>query len=117
MRSGTLTHGFFASYRRLYGEYHREDPKKSPTFRRHQLPDPTEYYAEHAGLVLNQRRGWVTLLCPLHDDTHPSLSVNLSTGGFICHACGAKGGDVLDFHRQRYSLSFTAAAQELGALS
>jgi hypothetical protein len=30
-------------------------------------------------------------------------------------ACSAHGGDVLAFHRQRYRLSFKAAAQALGA--
>lgn len=35
-------------------------------------------------------------LCPFHDDTTPSLRI-FETGGFLCFACGAKGGDVIDF--------------------
>lgn len=30
-------------------------------------------------------------LCPYHDDTSPSFSVNVRRGLFICYACGAKG--------------------------
>ena len=30
-------------------------------------------------------------LCPYHDDTHPSFSVNVESGVFICFACGVKG--------------------------
>lgn len=30
-------------------------------------------------------------LCPYHDDTSPSFSVNVRKGLFVCYACGAKG--------------------------
>lgn len=30
-------------------------------------------------------------VCPFHDDTAPSLSVNIRKGLYICYACGAKG--------------------------
>lgn len=30
-------------------------------------------------------------LCPFHEDTTPSLSVNIRKGLYICYACGAKG--------------------------
>lgn len=39
----------------------------------------------------------------------------VTTGGFQCHGCGEKGGDVIDFHRRRYGLNFMAAAKDLGA--
>nr|MBA3731709.1 hypothetical protein [Gammaproteobacteria bacterium] len=58
---------------------------------------------------------WAAANCPFHEDTNPSLSVNLVRGGFICHACGAKGGDVLDFHRRLHGMDFVAAAKDLGA--
>lgn len=32
-----------------------------------------------------------TCLCPYHDDTSPSFSVNVKRNLFICFACGAKG--------------------------
>jgi putative DNA primase/helicase len=82
-------------------------------FRRDLLPD-AETYFKQAGLVLvghgNQRQG----PCPIHGGSD-SLSVNLETGCFFCFACGAKGGDMLDFHRQVHDLGFVEAARELGA--
>ncbi|MBI4337354.1 MAG: hypothetical protein HY683_05950 [Chloroflexi bacterium] len=35
------------------------------------------------------RKGWLTALCPYHDDQHPSLKMNQR--GFRCMACGEKG--------------------------
>jgi hypothetical protein len=29
--------------------------------------------------------------CPVHDDSHPSASVNIVSGLWICYSCGAKG--------------------------
>ena len=36
-------------------------------------------------------------LCPFHPDRHPSLAVNLQTGGFYCFSCGERGGGLIDF--------------------
>jgi DNA primase len=88
---------------------------RSGHFERGWLPDPLAYFAD-AGLPLVGRGAWRSALCCFHDDTRPSLSVNIESGGYVCHGCGAKGGDVLDFHRARYGLSFTQAARELGAM-
>ena len=35
-----------------------------------------------------------TALCPFHDDTKPSLSIDLNKGVFFCHACEATGQTV-----------------------
>lgn len=35
-------------------------------------------------------------LCPFHDDSHPSLSVNLEKGVWICFA-GCGGGNIFQF--------------------
>jgi len=83
-------------------------------FRRESLPCPSTYFKEQ-GIKLNGRGTWKTAICPFHDDTQPSLRVNVDKGAFKCMACGAKGGDVLDFHRRLHSLSFKAAAQDLNA--
>jgi len=58
---------------------------------------------------------WKSAICPFHKDTKPSLRVRLDTGGFRCMVCGAHGGDVLAFHRQRYGLRFIEAAKSLRA--
>ena len=54
-------------------------------------------------------------LCPFHDDRHPSLIVYLDDGHFHCFACGAHG-DVVDFVRRRFRLSFLDACRWLADL-
>lgn len=87
----------------------------SPRFARERLPDAARYFAQ-SGLRLLGRGQWRSALCPFHGDSHPSLRVNVETGGYRCMACGARGGDVLDFHRARHGLSFAQAARDLGAI-
>ena len=43
-------------------------------------------------LDVKQKSGdeW-SALCPFHNDTKPSLRVNVRKGQFICHACGERG--------------------------
>ena len=50
--------------------------------------------ARHSGA------GWVPGgPCPFHDERPPggSFRVSLDTGAFFCHACGAKGGDLITY--------------------
>ncbi len=84
-------------------------------FARGHLPDPVAYYVEREGARLLGRGHWRSALCPFHDDTRPSLRVNVESGAYRCMACGAKGPDVLSFHRQRHGLSFVQAARDLHA--
>ncbi len=85
-------------------------------FLKDSLPQPKYYYAEQ--LSRFKANGYrATALCPFHNDRNPSFAVNLETGSFKCFSCGAKGGDVLAFHRARYYLGFKQAAEELGAWS
>jgi DNA primase len=79
-------------------------------FKRDRLPNPEEYYREQG---LNGGE-WKSAVCSFHDDTRPSLRVRVDTGAFRCMTCGAKGGDVLAFHMQRYGLAFIEAAKALG---
>lgn len=79
------------------------------------LPSPANYYRQQFP-GLNRGSEWVKVKCCFHEDRVPSLSLNMLQGHFKCHACGAKGGSILSFHRQRYLLSFVVAARELGAL-
>ena len=89
-------------------------PDPGARFKREVLPEPLSYF-ERIGLRLIGRGAWRSGLCPFHDDHNPSLRVNAETGAFRCMACGAKGGDVLAFHRLRHGLSFMQAARDLGA--
>lgn len=84
------------------------------TFNRDRLPAPVAYF-DSIGLKLLGRGAWRTAICPFHDDTRPSLRVHYAQGAFRCMACGAHGGDVLAFHRQRTGHAFLQATRELGA--
>ena len=87
---------------------------KAERFERERLPDPLQYF-EAEGLRLLGRGTWRSAVCCFHKDSNPSLRVNIGTGAYRCMACGAKGGDVLAFHRVRHGLSFAQAARDLGA--
>lgn len=78
------------------------------------LPEPTVYYSQEFP-ALKITGQWVSVCCCFHEDTRPSLSLNLVSGGFCCFACGAKGGDLVAFHMQRYGLLFVAAVNYFGA--
>lgn len=84
------------------------------SFQKDRLPSPPSYF-ESVGLKLKGRGAWRQALCPFHDDTKASLQVQYSFGAFCCLACGAKGGDVLAFHRLKTGLGFKEAAIQLGA--
>lgn len=83
-------------------------------FQRDRLPAPLAYF-EREGVALRGRGLWRDAICPFHEDTRPSLRVNIETGAFRCMACGAAGRDVLAFHQRRHGLEFVAAARALGA--
>lgn len=46
---------------------------------------------EHYGARVPMRRGWFSMKCPFHDDTHNSASANADEGVFCCFACQVKG--------------------------
>ncbi|MDR3502166.1 MAG: phage/plasmid primase, P4 family [Legionella sp.] len=58
-------------------------------------------------------------LCPFHNDHNPSLSINLKSGIYFCHACKAKGS-IFDLYskinRTDFKGSF-AALKELAGLT
>ncbi|PXX51045.1 CHC2 zinc finger domain-containing protein [Aquitalea magnusonii] len=83
-------------------------------FKRDLLPDPQSFF-EAQGMKLRGQGEWRMTKCVFHDDSHASLSVNVHTGAYRCHACQAAGGDVLAFHRQQTGASFIDAAKALGA--
>jgi CHC2 zinc finger len=85
-------------------------------FQPHLLPPAATFYrSELVKLGRPNRAGWAQALCPFHADHNPSLAVNLRSGGFHCFACGAEGGDVIDFVQLRCGMTFKAAAKALGA--
>jgi hypothetical protein len=87
---------------------------KDRRFNSFRLPKPSHYYAQYFP-NLKIHTECVSVHCCFHDDAHPSLRLNLRNGAFRCFGCGAKGGDVLAFHQQRFQLTFIEAVSFLGA--
>ena len=79
--------------------------------------DPLTFYKVEIGATKDPKGdGWVTWpgLCPFHQHNRPGpFRVNLQTGAFHCHACGAKGSSVIDFVMLRDGLDFAAALKRL----
>lgn len=76
---------------------------------------PEDFYTRELGVPIRPRaRKWVSALCVFHPDRRRgNFGVNTETGAFKCFACGAAGGDILDFLQLRYSCSFTDAIERL----
>ncbi len=83
-------------------------------FVRKNLPNPINYFNSEK-IKLTGNGPWCNALCPFHQDTTPSLRINVKKGAYRCMACGAHGGDVLAFHRHKYGLDFIQACKQLGA--
>ena len=81
------------------------------------LPTSLQYLIER-GLLKGKARGeWAAITCPSHKggaEKNPSLNVSLIDGHFRCHACGAKGGDIIALHRLVTGMGFRAAVLDLG---
>ncbi len=90
------------------------EPPKHTQFNRAKLPSPESFWASH-GITFKAKKSWIMAKCIFHDDHHPSLGINTETGGFCCHACGARGGDVLSAYQLLVGCDFVAAAKALGA--
>lgn len=74
------------------------------------LPDPYSFYSRY--LTIKGGGVWLLAVCPFHDDTRPSLSLNMQHGGYICHTCGAKG-DRIAFYMHRFNVDFVQACKAL----
>lgn len=84
-------------------------------FIRERLPEPQSYYTDIAGLTLIGKGPWRTTRCDNHGGSD-SMRINTASGAFVCMAgCGARGGDVLAYHRAAHCLGFIDAAKALGA--
>ena len=84
---------------------------------RQTLPFPSDYLAKNGLLKRSPKGEWTLITCPVHkngEEKNPSMGINLFDGHFKCHACGAKGGDILALHRLRTGLGFKDAVSDLG---
>lgn len=73
---------------------------------------PIETVAARYG-ALHRAGANYKMLCPFHDDHHPSLTIHVAGQYFKCHACGA-GGDVIALVMGLERCSFKEAVEKLG---
>lgn len=83
-------------------------------FLRDRMPEWPQYVGT-IGADLAGRGRWRTTRCDFHNDSEPSLRVNVETGGWVCMACRAKGGDTVSHYMLLTGRDFIGAAQALGA--
>jgi replicative DNA helicase len=72
--------------------------------------DVEVYYRNH--LQLQKKGKEHVAKCFMHDDTRPSLAVNLDNGLWNCPVCNV-GGSVFDLHMKKYGVDFKTAMQEI----
>ena len=89
-------------------------PRYKQTFDLTKIPSPAEYFTS-LDYQFKGNGTWRKTICPFHEDSRPSLVVNMDKGAFKCFACGAKGGDVIAFHQLLHTMSFADACKDLGA--
>ena len=69
-------------------------------------PEFLEAVFNHYGLTLPQ--GEKSILCPVHDDSRKSASVNSEKGVWVCYACAA-GGSGIQIIMAREKLTYPEA--------
>lgn len=88
-------------------------------FNRNLLPTPLTVLHQLGIYPGNSNRsGYWTLHCPFHKngkELNPSLNLHRISGHYRCHACSAKGGDILAFYMNATGKRFLTATTELGA--
>lgn len=52
------------------------------------------------------------MICPFHNDSHPSMQVYPGDGGYHCFVCGV-GGDVINFVQRLFGLDFMDACRKM----
>lgn len=81
----------------------------------YRLPDPISYYQTlFPSMRVRNNIAWISVNCCFHEDSNPSLRLNIQTGAFRCFGCGAKGGSIIAFQMQHQHMSFQEALSFLG---
>lgn len=78
--------------------------------------DKAKFYQELVPSLEVNGKSEALGLCPFHNDSHPSLSVNLETGLFRCFSCDAKG-DIFTFYQRYKDCDFPTALREVGEMA
>lgn len=84
-------------------------------FDRNHLPEPTSYFeSQDLRLIGPRSSAWKTTECRFHGGSD-SMRIKVSTGAFVCMACGARGGDVVAYEMALHGIGFVEAAKRLDA--
>jgi hypothetical protein len=75
---------------------------------------PIEVVVERLGLPMKRQGRTVRALCPFHDDTDPSMNLDLRKGLWHCKVCWV-GGDGIELWMKQRGLSFAEAVREVAA--
>jgi hypothetical protein len=72
----------------------KPSPAEPPASKFPAPADAIVFYSALGVRVRARQARWAPVRCflPGHDDRHASSGVNLETGQFRCHGCGAHGG-------------------------
>lgn len=71
--------------------------------------DISKFYVDY-GFSLNGKNQ----KCCFHDDNNPSLSIDLQSGLFKCHACG-KSGSIFDWYMFHHNVDFKEAVVQIAS--
>lgn len=74
--------------------------------------DIVDVVQEYVPLTLKSKNFWG--VCPFHNDSNPSMSVNREKKIFKCFSCGT-GGDVITFVSKIENISFQEAVKKLAS--
>lgn len=85
------------------------------SFQRHLLPSALSYFEEQGLKITGPKTGkWFTTECRFHGGSD-SMRVHQATGGWVCMACGVKGGDLISYEMELTGDDFIPVAKRLGA--
>jgi len=68
---------------------------------------------EQLTFVNNERGGYYSACCPLHDDKHPSFEVYIEHQNFICHSCHPQYADVISLWMLLNRCTFPQALKQI----
>ena len=85
------------------------------SYQKVQGPEPIEYFSGQGPVSKGSQGPWRTTACQIHGGSD-SLRFRVDSGGWVCMACGAKGGRVIDHYMQLHACSYSEAAKALGVL-
>jgi DNA primase len=73
---------------------------------------PIQDVVAAAGVELQPKGSYLIGCCPIHGESHPSMSIRPATGRFTCFSCGARG-DAIQFVMDLHGIGFRDACDYL----